>query len=38
VDISEDMYRQITLTVNSFLLNHYCSLTVLFWAKLNISG
>ena len=36
VDISEDTYRRIALTVNLFLLNHYCSLTVLFWGKLSI--
>ena len=38
VDTSEHIYRRLTLTVNSFLLNRYSSLTVFIWQNLSISA
>ena len=38
VDISKHIYRHITLTVNSFLLNRYSLLTVFIWQNLSISA
>ena len=35
---SEHIYRHITLTVNSFLLNRYSLLTVFIWQNLSISA
>ena len=38
VDTSKHIYLHETLTVNSFLLNRYSSLTVFIWQNLSISA